>query len=332
MSPKKILSISSSLTLILPYPANSIEHIVKRHDTLSEIAKHYFPNERVYGSRGSLKRILELNKDIADKDLILVGEIIVVDGHNNGEVHPDTTNHKDAKNEDIGLTEDTEGLHEKSEPHQIYSRRLSSIARFGSWYLSVDQRGDGQVADLGGLFFNSYEFDVLYEYKNMSIRLEVNNRNIEYEHSQLSKKSSLFNSRLSFDYNSIRLFTSVNEAPFLTNSNGVNINSQRYVNIGIGYDYRLTQNLVISSLLAIPSSLHIDDSIKDESGYMLEMYGIYTAQFYSSEKYDLIYDIKLSAGYSDINRTVQLNPRSFVEVNSKSINSEIYFGLGIQSF
>lgn len=68
----------SALTALLACNAYSAEHVVQPGETLSGVAHDYVPGH-VWGPKGSLARILELNpKYKSDADLILPSEIVVL--------------------------------------------------------------------------------------------------------------------------------------------------------------------------------------------------------------------------------------------------------------
>lgn len=65
-------------------PSQSIKtYMIKKGDTLSEIALRFFGNEKLYDyNSGPMKKILELNPNVTNPDMILAGAELVLPGRN----------------------------------------------------------------------------------------------------------------------------------------------------------------------------------------------------------------------------------------------------------
>jgi hypothetical protein len=56
--------------------ALACDYTVKPHETLSDIAYHNYPNQRLYGKNGSLAKLLKFNSDIRNQDELVINQVI----------------------------------------------------------------------------------------------------------------------------------------------------------------------------------------------------------------------------------------------------------------
>ncbi len=76
----KLLALLGSAFLIsVPLAAlASMDYTVKKGDTLSHIADKFLKGQKLYGSKGSVSKLLQLNTLVKDPNIIEPGQIIVL--------------------------------------------------------------------------------------------------------------------------------------------------------------------------------------------------------------------------------------------------------------
>ena len=121
----------------------SLYYIVMRGDTLSGIASSHYPEMRIYGTEGSLEKLLKFNPEIKNPDLIFVGQKI---------------NLSEVISEQSRIKEEEANLAPKNEEREDYILDKDESGVFdlslgvGAYYYSHSQSGVLGSANVGALF------------------------------------------------------------------------------------------------------------------------------------------------------------------------------------
>ena len=177
-------------------------YTVKKNETLSEITRLHFPEQRIYGPRGKLKEILNQNPQIKNPDLIRPRQIIqfATSPAPIIEIIPEEIPHT-------------------PEPiKESWKRRISLF--YGVKYLSFSQSGVLGDADVGVLYFNNFKLNSELTFKDWMLGLQLETYDFKYKSSTTSNTLRMNSLSLLGGYKWFVGGVAFEQNPFINNTTG----------------------------------------------------------------------------------------------------------------
>ncbi len=182
-------------------------YIIKEGETLSQIAQKKFPQERIYGSNGSLKKILTLNSEIENPNIIYPGQILKLEA-------------LQASSQEVIVA--------KNHDQEVLIAETSDIitqisAGFGGYYYNLKQTGVLGTVDLSLFLINAIELRQKSQIENLTFQTKFRSATIEIESTgQAAQSRRLSSLDLDFLYKNFLTGLRVQQQPLIRRT-GTNV-------------------------------------------------------------------------------------------------------------
>lgn len=288
----------SLLSIFLIFNVEAHEtYLIERGDTLSGIVQDNTSSENgpLYGEEGRIHKILSINPQVENPNIIYVGKSLYlrksIESVVPNEMAEENVNVKPGSKDEEVKDERNLVSNKKSED------RWSLNIDYGLKHFNYEQAGDFGPAEFGVNVFHVLNIGSRYRYKSYSVSLNFNNRNVKYE-ARGQKSSKTMNSfELMGGYKSFRLGISSAEKPvFRSNHGRIELTQLTSLNLLLGYEKEWLLNSSRPTFLSLGSYVayildgktdNMGVTIKDSSGYSLKGSAKLTREILRKENYKL---------------------------------------------
>lgn len=335
----------------------SLYYIVMRGDTLSEIALSHYPEMRIYGSGGSLEKLLKFNPEIKDPDLIFVGQKVKFSNkrqfsetQNNKQKHQEHqvfSRETDAEvtSEQSRIKEEEQNLATKNEEKKGYilDRDESGIfdlsLGMGAYYYSHSQSRVLGDANIGALFLNKLSLSTSYRKGNFKFEAGATSYEFKYVFSGNESKRRMYETDLKLFYRSLFIGGRLEQKPLFKNSNGqIEMVAETFVipTFGLEFDFLISDTIPTFLMLRPSVSYFMDSSssetsvkLSDQSGYGADLDIILRRKLNTSARFPTYYFWSNNFSYRKFERDVSWG-NSIGSVETKYIDYNSTIGLMVE--
>lgn len=271
---KKLISCFIT-TLVMSNSALATEsYVVKNGDTLSDVVRSHFPNEKLYGSSGKLAQIIGLNPQIKNPNLIFPKQLLHLKA-------PDENSLAEDNNlERVIIIDEAEAI--VPVPENISERRVESAKDLSHWKvsllwgaknLSLTQKGDLGSGDVGVLYFNQIRLNSEFVFNKWSLGFQYDSYDLKYKALAKTHTEKLHGLFLYGTYGWMMAGLHFEQNPLFKNS-GNEVDMIRmtpmYLSIGAKKEFALSSKkettLTLRGWVGYPLSINSDSSDAKLSG------------------------------------------------------------------
>lgn len=220
------------------------EYQIEKKDTLSEIIQRTYPDKRIYGKKGALKKVLKLNPTIMNPNKITIGQTINlgVDGLQVNKAAPEAlVTDKDLEKDlekDLSLSDDTKMDSAPALDLPAVQRTFVGVG-FGPRFFSYEQTGFLGSAKANTVFLKNLEFFVGHSYNDFTFKLEAGSYQMDYTAGAVGVNKQLLKLVPKFYYKNFYLSGIYEERPlFLQLNNGTGMLKDKSFSSAIGYRWK----------------------------------------------------------------------------------------------
>lgn len=183
-------------------------YVVQKGDSLSKVIKRFFPNQKIFGSNGVLKKILVLNPEIKNPNIIFLKQKIKI---NQNDANP------------ISLKE------EKKDQSSSLSRSISLIPRrddfsfsilYGGKFVSHVETGTLGSSRLGVLFLDNLKLITEFQFEDYRYAFWGDSYKFKYESLNSSQSKKVYSFGLNGSYKWALVGIEVYQTPLFRNNAG----------------------------------------------------------------------------------------------------------------
>jgi hypothetical protein len=312
-------------------------YAVKRGDTLSDIVRSHFPNEKLYGLSGKLAEILRLNPQIKNPNLIYPKQQLNLNmPHTNSLADDD-------KLERVIIIDEAEAI--VPVPENLSETRGSSSKDLSHWKvsllygaknLSIAQKGDLGSGDVGVLYFNHIRLNSEFVFNKWSLGFQYDSYDLKYKALAKTHREKLHGLFLYGTYGWMLAGLHFEQNPLFRNS-GTEVDMIRmtpmYLSIGAKKEFSFSSKkettLTLKGWVGYPLSINSDSSDAKLSGLkgfaangQIEL----NRQIFSRPAYSLHATWLTGVGYRSLDQTVKWG-NSEGDVTSRIFDASSNLGL-----
>lgn len=338
------------LIIVLSFFISTISaeiYLVKRHDTLGQIIKNYFPKSRVFGKRGMLKKIIALNPKIKNIDRIYVNQKIYL---------PKTVVTAEAINSSIEkkqvqIAQTAQTANEKisTVPIKPTTRLLSADQNasdhlllkilYGANLTSLDQSKTLTSFNLNTTSSNLLKFESEFKYDDYKLQGSYESHTISIASENSSHEKKLSNFKLQGVWKNFLLGLAYREVPLIkATTTSLELNKESQIGITMGHDktWELSTtrptSINLRSTIFIPfknSSERSDVTFNSISGFVLKSQLEISRAIIKREEYSLNFIWQNELMYESTSRKANWGANSG-KINLSSIGASSLIGLAFQ--
>lgn len=229
-------------------------HTVKKGDTLTEIVQKRFPGERIWGKDGNIYKVLNLNPEIKNRDLIYEGQDIFI---------------RKIQGENTEIADDT-----KESLDKIYG--LTLWGTLNTSFYAFTQTGDLLKSDLFLTSFNSQSVGFEYDLKGYLLRGKFERSVYDFSYQGDNFKETLSSKNLGVTYKYFRVgYEQLNNLFFYETTGYKSAKTEEsYLNLGLEFRHDLKKYFIDEYILFADYS-HPLEMTSDSSLYKINSYSGY---------------------------------------------------------
>ncbi|MBP7845755.1 MAG: LysM peptidoglycan-binding domain-containing protein [Proteobacteria bacterium] len=294
-------------------------YIVKYGDTLSNIVRQHYPQDRLYGANGKLDEVLKKNPHIKNSDRIYPNQKVYFAI----KVNESISSLPDEK-KSLSHSESEVSIESQNEPLAEPKRKISGALGLDEWnlsilygakYLSLSQSGNLGKANVGALFLNDIKLNSEFVFEDWSVGFQVDTYKFKYESLTKGDSKQMSSLNLYGSYRWIIAGLSFEETPLFRNNGGsieMTKNTLMYLSVGAKKDIELPTKkptvLKLKGWVGYPISSSGDKAevkLSSVSGFALNGLAELNRQIFAKEDYSLHATWVTSVGYKDLNQNVE---------------------------
>lgn len=200
-------------------------YLVKKGESLSNIVKRQFPNDRLYGPKGKLAEVLVMNPHIKNPNFILPNQRIIF------------------VREEIPVRQDAPTLIREAKNMNYPSDDEWGVsALYGAKFISVTQSGALGKVQVGVLFLNDFKINSVFRFKDISIGFNLDSYKFKYETVTSGDSERMYALDLFSSYRWVIGGVGIEQTPLFRNDAGVvemTKQSLMYLSLGMKKDIQL---------------------------------------------------------------------------------------------
>jgi len=321
--------------------ASAENYIVGCGESLSTIIQRKFPNDRIYGKKGMLKKVLALNPKIKNPDHVLFyNKIVLPDGP--PVLETQITQTQVVQKNESPVFKISSPLKRKRIPSNDTNRaqidRFTLKALYGVSLMSLDQSQTLTGYSMASLATNFLKVETEFDYDSYKLFANVDSYSFSYASANASHADKITSFELGGVYKNFLLGFSYEEIPLIkATTTSLDMTKEGTLGIMLGYDktWKLPTNklteITSRSTFVLPfqnASDKVDVTFKSISGFELKTNLEISRALVTSENYGLSFLWQNELSYAKSSRTISWGSSSG-KVELTKIEAKSLLGLGV---
>jgi hypothetical protein len=221
---------SSVCILLASQVLASDMYVVKIGDSLSKLVSQHYPNEKIYGSRGGIAKLVTKNPHIKSPDRIYPGQKIdIKTSFLVIQITPETV----TETKPEAVVQNKPNNREVSREGGVEEWNISAL--YGAKYLSISQTGAMGKAEVGVMFLNDLKLNSEFRFDDWSFGFQLDSYKFTYETLTAGDSKQMYALNLFCSYKWILGGLNVEQNPLFRNDSGnIQMTKMTQIHLSLG--------------------------------------------------------------------------------------------------